>query len=78
MDITDERLANVEAVLVEPPNTGTGIVDKMSYLLQEEEFPSDVYTHTDIATLRRQQAHILQHAFKRKSVFFPRAIIHDY
>jgi 16S rRNA C967 or C1407 C5-methylase (RsmB/RsmF family) len=66
MDVTDERLANVTAVLVEPPNTATGIVDKMSYLLQEEEFPSDVYTHNDIAMLRRQQTHILHHAFKRR------------
>ena len=36
IDPRDERFANVKAVIIEPPNTGTGIVDKMGYLLQEE------------------------------------------
>ncbi|KAI9343907.1 S-adenosyl-L-methionine-dependent methyltransferase [Zopfochytrium polystomum] len=61
-DPTDEKFKNVKLILVEPPSSGTAVVDKLGFLLQEEEYPSDSFTQKDIAVLRRQQLNLLKHA----------------
>nr|KAJ3419985.1 hypothetical protein HK105_006256 [Polyrhizophydium stewartii] len=67
-DVHDARFANVTAVIVEPPNSGTAIVDKLGFMLQEEEFPNDQYSLKDIYSLKHQQIATLKHAFKFPSV----------
>ncbi|KAI8850291.1 hypothetical protein BC829DRAFT_389713 [Chytridium lagenaria] len=46
-----------------PPSTGAAIVDKLGYLLQEEEFPNDQCSQKDLVALRRQQVNMVKHAF---------------
>ncbi|KAJ3417169.1 hypothetical protein HDV05_006375 [Chytridiales sp. JEL 0842] len=67
-DADEERFAKVSTILVEAPNSGTAIVDKLGYLLQEEEFPSEQCTQKDIISLRRQQANMMKHAFNFPNV----------
>ncbi|KAI9352890.1 S-adenosyl-L-methionine-dependent methyltransferase [Obelidium mucronatum] len=67
-DATDERFSEVSTIIIEPPNSGTSIVDKLGYLLQEEEFPNDQHTQNDITSLRRRQSNILLHAFSFPNV----------
>ena len=35
-DVRDPAYEEVSTVIVEPPNSGTAIIDKLGYLLQEE------------------------------------------
>eukprot|EP00842_Homolaphlyctis_polyrhiza_P001041 jgi/Hompol1/1938/HPOL_001410-RA len=63
-DIHDPRFAQVSAVVVEPSNSGTAIVDKLGFMLQEEEFPNSQHSLKDLYSLKRQQVAILKHAFK--------------
>ncbi|KAJ3209744.1 hypothetical protein HDU67_005963 [Dinochytrium kinnereticum] len=62
-DVDDEQFSKVRTIIVEPPTTGGAIVDKLGYLLQEEEFPNDQCTPKDLAALKRQQVNMLKHAF---------------
>ncbi|KAI8906571.1 S-adenosyl-L-methionine-dependent methyltransferase [Powellomyces hirtus] len=59
----DPRFTDVSIVIVEPLNSGTGILDKLGYLLQEEEFPNEQYSQKDLWALKSQQLSILRHAF---------------
>ncbi|KAJ3151516.1 putative 28S rRNA (cytosine-C(5))-methyltransferase [Geranomyces variabilis] len=59
----DPRFADVSVVIVEPLNSGTGILDKLGYLLQEEEFPNEQYSQKDLWALKSQQLSALKHAF---------------
>jgi hypothetical protein len=45
-------------------NSGTTIVDKLGFMLQEEEYPVDIVTIKDLLVLKRQQVTMLKHAFK--------------
>ncbi|KAJ3322853.1 putative methyltransferase nsun7 [Boothiomyces sp. JEL0866] len=67
-DMNDVRFSQVELAIVEPVNSGTTIVDKLSYMLQEEEYPVDHLTQKDLYTLKRQQITVLKHAFKLPKV----------
>ncbi|KAJ3322157.1 putative methyltransferase nsun7 [Blyttiomyces sp. JEL0837] len=67
-DATDPTFNRVTTIIVEPPNSGTAIVDKLGYMLQEEEFPNDLYSQKDLAQLRRQQSNMLKHAFEFPNV----------
>ncbi|KAJ3251106.1 hypothetical protein HDU77_006135 [Chytriomyces hyalinus] len=67
-DATDAKFAEVTTILIEPPNSGTAIVDKLGYLLQEEEFPNDQQSQKDLTSLKRRQSNMLQHAFTFPSV----------
>ncbi|KAJ3148353.1 putative 28S rRNA (cytosine-C(5))-methyltransferase [Geranomyces michiganensis] len=64
----DPRFADVSIVIVEPLNSGTGILDKLGYLLQEEEFPNEQYTQKDMWALKSQQLSALKHAFSFPNV----------
>jgi putative methyltransferase len=64
IDFKDSRFKEVSTIVVEPVNSGTTVIDKLSYMLQEEEFPADHLTLKDLYTLKRQQTAILKHAFK--------------
>lgn len=35
-DTLDEKFAKVTTIIIEPMNSGTAIVDKLGYMLQEE------------------------------------------
>jgi hypothetical protein len=63
-NVYDEQFAKVSTVLVEPMNSGTTIVDKLGFMLQEEEYPVDTVTLKDLLVLKRQQVTMLKHAFK--------------
>ncbi|KAL5032021.1 hypothetical protein BDV3_000619 [Batrachochytrium dendrobatidis] len=63
-DTQDPRFSNVTIVVLEPPNSGTLIIDKLGFMLQEEEFPTDQYSQKDLYSLKRQQIVLLKHAFK--------------
>ncbi|KAJ3268833.1 putative 28S rRNA (cytosine-C(5))-methyltransferase [Borealophlyctis nickersoniae] len=63
VDPADPRYAEVSIVVIEPPNSGTSILDKLGYLLQEEEFPNEMYSQKDLISLKRQQMNIVKHAF---------------
>ncbi|KAJ3373954.1 putative 28S rRNA (cytosine-C(5))-methyltransferase [Kappamyces sp. JEL0680] len=67
-DAKDARFKDVTTIVVEPVNSGTMVVDKLSHMLQEEEYPVDHLTQKDLYTLKRQQTALLKHAFK-----FPKA-----
>ncbi|KAJ3275849.1 putative 28S rRNA (cytosine-C(5))-methyltransferase [Terramyces sp. JEL0728] len=67
-DMHDPKFAKVELAVVEPVNSGTTIVDKLSYMLQEEEYPVDHLTQKDLYTLKRQQIALLKHAFRLPKV----------
>lgn len=67
-DYNDARFAKVSTIVVEPVNSGTTIIDKLGYMLQEEEYPVDSLTLKDLYVLKRQQTAVLKHAFK-----FPKA-----
>lgn len=67
-DTKREQFKDVTTVLVEPSNSGTTIVDKLSYMLQEEEYPVDSYSLKDLYSLKRQQTALLKHAFKFEKV----------
>ncbi|KAJ3209940.1 putative methyltransferase nsun7 [Entophlyctis luteolus] len=62
-DAESNQFAEVSTIIIEPPNSGTAIVDKLGYLLQEEEFPSDQHSQKDIQSLKRRQKNLLEHAF---------------
>ncbi|KAJ3011716.1 putative 28S rRNA (cytosine-C(5))-methyltransferase [Thoreauomyces humboldtii] len=64
----DPRFAEVSIVIVEPLNSGTGILDKLGYLLQEEEFPNEQYTQKDLWALHKQQLATVKHAFSFPNV----------
>ncbi|KAI8927514.1 hypothetical protein BC831DRAFT_452189 [Entophlyctis helioformis] len=68
IDTHDARFADVTAIVLEPSNSGTAIVDKLGFMLQEEEFPSDQPSLKDLYALKRQQITILKHAFKFPNV----------
>ncbi len=55
-------------LVLEPPNSGTAIVDRLGYLLQEEEFPNERYTPKDLQDLRSHQIQLLRHAFAFQSL----------
>ncbi|KAJ3171281.1 putative 28S rRNA (cytosine-C(5))-methyltransferase [Irineochytrium annulatum] len=67
-DAQDDQFAMVSTVIVEPPSSGGAIVDKLGYLLQEEEFPNEHYSQKDIAALKRQQLNMVKHALTFPSV----------
>ncbi|KAI8610454.1 S-adenosyl-L-methionine-dependent methyltransferase [Chytriomyces sp. MP71] len=67
-DAMDPKFSEVTTIIIEPPNSGTAIVDKLGYLLQEEEFPNDMQSQKDISSLRRRQTNMLKHAFTFPSV----------
>ncbi|ORY48086.1 S-adenosyl-L-methionine-dependent methyltransferase [Rhizoclosmatium globosum] len=67
-DASDEKFAEVNTIIIEPPNSGTLIVDKLGYLLQEEEFPNDQHTAKDITSLKRKQTNMMNHAFNFPNV----------
>jgi 16S rRNA C967 or C1407 C5-methylase (RsmB/RsmF family) len=64
VNVRDEQFSKVSTVLVEPMNSGTTIVDKLGFMLQEEEYPVDTVTLKDLLVLKRQQVAMLKHAFK--------------
>ncbi|KND03793.1 uncharacterized protein SPPG_08917 [Spizellomyces punctatus DAOM BR117] len=68
LDPLDSKYEKVSVVVVEPPNSATAILDKLGYLLQEEEFPNDQYTQKDLWSLRSQQLGMLKHAFSFPNV----------
>jgi 16S rRNA C967 or C1407 C5-methylase (RsmB/RsmF family) len=59
---------NVGAIIVEPPSSGSAVMDRLGFLLQEEEFPSQQYTNKDLLSLKRTQLSFLKHAFSFPSV----------
>jgi 16S rRNA C967 or C1407 C5-methylase (RsmB/RsmF family) len=59
---------NVGAIIVEPPSSGSAVMDRLGFLLQEEEFPSQQYTNKDLLSLKRTQISYLKHAFSFPSV----------
>jgi 16S rRNA C967 or C1407 C5-methylase (RsmB/RsmF family) len=59
---------NVGAIIVEPPSSGSAVMDRLGFLLQEEEFPSQHYTNKDLLSLKRTQLSYLKHAFSFPSV----------
>ncbi|KAI8823776.1 S-adenosyl-L-methionine-dependent methyltransferase [Fimicolochytrium jonesii] len=63
LDPLDPKFANVSVIIVEPLNSGTGILDKLGYLLQEEEYSSEQYSQKDLWALKSQQLATLRHAF---------------
>ncbi|KAG5461644.1 MAG: S-adenosyl-L-methionine-dependent methyltransferase, partial [Olpidium bornovanus] len=65
---SDNRFRDVSVIVVEPPSSGTAIVDKLEYLLEEEEFPFEEYSGKDFEVLQRNQKRLLQHAFEFASV----------
>lgn len=65
-DIYNPRFAKVTSIIVEPTNSCSAIIDKLGYMLQEEEFPADKPTQKDLYALKRQQVIALKHAFKCK------------
>ncbi|KAH6581589.1 hypothetical protein BASA61_009008 [Batrachochytrium salamandrivorans] len=67
-DTQDPRYSQVSVVFLEPPNSGTAIVDKLGFMLQEEEFPNDEHSLTDLYSLKHQQVSLLKHAFKFPNV----------
>ncbi|KAJ3034700.1 hypothetical protein HK097_004417, partial [Rhizophlyctis rosea] len=67
-DPADPKFADVTVVMVEPPNSGTAILDKLNYLLQEEEFPNDQYSQRDLIALKTQQSALLRHALSFPNV----------
>ncbi|KAJ3083683.1 hypothetical protein HK102_000952, partial [Quaeritorhiza haematococci] len=78
-DVDDPMFAEVSVVICEPPNSGTAIMDKLGYLLQEEEFPNDQYSHQDLLALKRRQLAYLSQAFsfpKVTSVVYMTRSIH--
>ncbi|KAI9091293.1 S-adenosyl-L-methionine-dependent methyltransferase [Phlyctochytrium arcticum] len=64
----DPRFAKVSVVVVEPPNSGSAVLDKLGYLLQEEEFPNDQYSQKDLWSLKTQQLGMLRHALSFPNV----------
>lgn len=59
---------NVSGIIVEPPNSGSAIMDRLGFLLQEEEFPAQQYSKKDLLSLKRTQISYLKHAFSFPSV----------
>ncbi|RKP02043.1 hypothetical protein CXG81DRAFT_25274 [Caulochytrium protostelioides] len=59
---------NVTFMVVEAPSTGSAVVDKLGYLMQEHEFASTSYTKSDLIRFQRQQLQWLQHAFQFPNV----------
>lgn len=53
----------VTTVIVEPPSSGTAVMDRLGFLLQEEEFPAQDLSQKDILSLQRTQISYLKHAF---------------
>ncbi|KAI9199691.1 uncharacterized protein BJ171DRAFT_570263 [Polychytrium aggregatum] len=68
IDVRDPLYSQVSVVVIEPPNSGTSIIDKLGYLLQEEEFPYDQHTQKDLFSLKRQQYNMIKHALQLPSV----------
>ena len=62
--LNDPLYSKATVVIVEPPSSGTSIVDKLGYLLQEEEFPSQSFTRRDLLTFKKQQVQYLKQAFQ--------------
>lgn len=62
----DIEFAKVTSIIIEPGNSGSAIMDKLGYLLQEEVFPVDHLPKKDLHELKRQQIVNLKHAFKCK------------
>ena len=60
----ESQFDDIDTVIVEAPNSGTSILDKLGFLLQEEEFPNENYTLRDILLLKQQQYKTLKHAFQ--------------
>jgi 16S rRNA C967 or C1407 C5-methylase (RsmB/RsmF family) len=60
----DNQYKDVTTIIVEPVNSGTTIVDKLGFMLQEEEYPVDHVSLKDLLVLKRQQVSSLKHAFK--------------
>ncbi|KAI8807660.1 hypothetical protein BJ742DRAFT_854100 [Cladochytrium replicatum] len=49
-------------------SNGPAIMDRLGFLLQEEEFPNDQYSNTDLISLKRGQLSFLRTAFKFSKV----------
>ncbi|TPX43185.1 hypothetical protein SeLEV6574_g05196 [Synchytrium endobioticum] len=77
----DPRYEHVTAVICEPACSGSAIVDKLGYMLQEEEFPADRYSTKDLVALKRQQYLTLRKASQfpnvRHIVYVTRATRRD-
>ncbi|KAI8906764.1 S-adenosyl-L-methionine-dependent methyltransferase [Gorgonomyces haynaldii] len=54
-NVLDSRFAQASVVIVEPANSGTGVVDRLGYMLQEEEFPQESLNQKDLYSFKRQQ-----------------------
>ncbi|KAJ2994941.1 hypothetical protein HDV02_001170 [Globomyces sp. JEL0801] len=67
-DTNDPRFEKVSTIIVEPVNSGTTIVDKLGFMLQEEEYPVDSLSQKDLYSLKRRQVAMLKHAFKFPNV----------
>ncbi|KAJ3128101.1 hypothetical protein HK098_005155 [Nowakowskiella sp. JEL0407] len=67
-DPNDSKYANVKIIICEPANSGSAIIDKLGFLLQEEEFPIDSHSQKDLLSLKHQQLLTLKHAFKFPNV----------
>jgi hypothetical protein len=67
-NVQHEQFNNVSIVIVEPLNSGTTIIDKLGFMLQEEEYPVNDITIKDLLGLKRQQIATLKHAFKFPNV----------
>ncbi|KAJ3378581.1 putative methyltransferase nsun7 [Lobulomyces angularis] len=62
-DVRDPIFSNVKTIFVEPPSSGTAVIDKLGYLLQEEEFPNQNHSAKDFVVFKKQQINFLKHAF---------------
>ncbi|KAJ3110456.1 hypothetical protein HDU96_006611 [Phlyctochytrium bullatum] len=58
----------VTTVILEPSTTGGMIIDKLGYLLQEEEFPNEQCSEKEMVALRRHQINMLKQALSFPSV----------
>ncbi|KAJ3108876.1 putative 28S rRNA (cytosine-C(5))-methyltransferase [Phlyctochytrium planicorne] len=61
-DIDNPDFAQAKTIILEPPSTGGAIVDKLGFLLQEEEFPNEHCSVKDQIALKRQQINMLKQA----------------
>ena len=62
--LDDETFGNVQVVIVEPENSGSAIIDRLGYMIQEQEFPAETQTEKELIEYKRIQVSWLKHAFK--------------
>ncbi|TPX31254.1 hypothetical protein SmJEL517_g05356 [Synchytrium microbalum] len=62
VNVKDPKYEKVSTIICEPACSGSAIVDKLGYMLQEEEFPADRYSKKDMVGFKRQQYLMLRKA----------------